>query len=194
MELSLSYLLAMIRETLRDPKAGARAIMALRLPLGTRWVAFFLMVVLSALLTHASFALLPAEMQAMLGEVMARPIRTAQLQAGALLFTVIGVHRIGRLFGGRGQFDDALILMVWLQFVMLCVQVVQLVVQVLMPPFADLIGLLGLGMLMWLMVNFIAELHGFASLIRVFIGTVLSIIVLGFAAVMLLIVLLGGRI
>ena len=194
MELSLSYLLAMTRETLRNPRGGARAIMALDLPRGARWVAFFLMVVISALLTHASFALLPAETQAMMGEVMARPIRTAQLQAGILLFTVIGVHRIGRLFGGHGRFEDALIVMVWLQFVMLCLQVVQLAVQILMPPFADLVGLMGLALFMWLLVNFVAELHGFKSLIRVFLGTVVAICVFGFSAALLLIILVGGRI
>jgi hypothetical protein len=94
--------------------------------------------------------------------------------------------------GGTGTFPDALILMVWLQFILLCVQLVQVLAGVMLPVLADLIGLAGLGLLLWLLTNFVAELHGFRSLIAVFAGLVAGAFAFTFVAAFLLTLVLGS--
>ena len=97
------------------------------------------------------------------------------LVQGALLFLMAhAVTLVGRMFGGTGRFDEALALIVWLQFIFLCVQILQLVAVLVIPPMAGLITMLAVGLFFWLLVNFIATLHGFTSLGMVFVMTILS--------------------
>jgi hypothetical protein len=93
--------------------------------------------------------------------------------------------------GGRGSFADTLIVMVWLQTIMLAVQLAQLVVQILLPPASGLVSLAGLGVFLWLLTNFVAELHRFRSLPAVFGGIVVGGILLAFLLAVLLLLLVG---
>ena len=65
-------------------------------------------------------------------------------------------------FGGTGRFEEALTLVVWLQFIFICVQILQLLAVLVVPPVAGLITLLAVGLFFWLLVNFrghAARLH-----------------------------------
>jgi DNA-binding transcriptional regulator of glucitol operon len=75
---------------------------------------------------------------------------------------------------------------VWLQVIMLGVQVVQVVALIIAPPVAAIINLAGLVLFFWLMTSFIAELHGFTSRGKVLAG----ILVTSFAVAMILVFLL----
>lgn len=192
MNVTLTDLLRLARFTVQRPREGAARVMALNLPIGARWVALGLMVVISTLLVHLSFSLQPAEVRQFFEEAMGRPIQTALLQGGILVISVFVIHGAGRMASGHGRFEDALILVAWLQFILLCLQAVQLVAQLLLPPLADLIGLVGLGLFLWLLTNFVAELHGFSSLPMVFVGIVISFVVLVILLSVVLAALLGG--
>jgi len=72
------------------------------------------------------------------------------------------------------------------------VQVLQVVLGFVLPPLADLVGLAGLLLLLWLLTNFVAELHGFASLWSVFFGLVFGAIALFLAAAILLAIFIGA--
>ncbi|NCM97616.1 MAG: YIP1 family protein, partial [Rhodobacterales bacterium] len=78
----------------------------------------------------------------------------------------------------HGRFDEALILVVWLQFVLLGLQAVQLVAYAVAPLLADLIGLATVALFFWLLTNFVAELHGFKSLGLVFVGVLATLVVM----------------
>lgn len=175
MELSLAQLLTMVRDTIRAPRDGALAILRIGFAPAVGWLALMLMAVASTLLTHLSFAMMPAEARDFWAAAMSSPVRTAIMQWVVLLISVHAIHKIGRWRGGRGTLDQTVQLVAWLQFILLCVQVVQLVVQTLVPPMADLIGLLGLVLFFWLLTNFVATLHGFRSLALTFIGILVAI-------------------
>ena len=96
--------------------------------------------------------------------------------------------------GGTGSFPDTLLAMVWLQFLMLGLQVIQLVLMVLFPPLAAIVNLAGFAIFLWLLTNFIAELHGFRSLLAVFGGIIFGMILLGFGFAILLLILTGGAV
>lgn len=187
MDLTLGGLLAQARDTLANPREGARRILALNLPAGLGWDAIILMSVLSTILVHVVFAFAPSETQVMFGPAMATPIRTAVLQALITGLTVLVVHRVGRARGGRGTLAQAVALMAWLQFILLILQAAQVVALVLLPPAALFIEVAWLGAFFWVLTHFVAELHGFRSLWRTFGGIVVTMM----AATMALAVLIA---
>lgn len=192
MELSLTSLLALARHTLRYPRAGARFLLDQDLAPGVRWLAFLLVAVASAIGTHLSITVMPPDQRAVLEQMFASPIRTAIMQGTIWLGIAWLIAIGGRLRGGRGSFMDALLLVTWLEFILLCIQVLQVVAGFLLPPIGDIIGLAGLVMLAWLLTNFVAELHGFASLWAVFAGLVAGGIALFLGVAVLLALLVGA--
>ena len=78
------------------------------------------------------------------------------------------------------------LLIAWLQFIMVCIQVVQTALMLIVPPFASLLGIAGLVLFMWLLTNFIAVIHGFRSLGQVFVMILVSLFVLAFVLSILL--------
>ena len=178
MNQTLFTLLALARLSLKRPRDGARQVIALRLPPAVGWLGLGLAAVLSTLMVHLSFAMQPADVQSFFAAAIASPLRTALLQAGFMVVAVVAVYRVGRWRGGHGSFDGALILVVWLQFLLLGLQAVQLVAYAVAPLLADLIGLATVALFFWLLTNFVAELHGFNSLGLVFVGVLATLVVM----------------
>ncbi|TGD45141.1 YIP1 family protein [Pseudotabrizicola sediminis] len=191
MDLSLSSLLSLARFTVQNPREGARMVMGANLPMAARWVALALMAVTSAILAHLAFALMPAEARSAMDGAMSSPLTSAVMQGGLMLIAVFVMHAVGRWRGGTGRFEDALILMIWLQFILLILQVVQIVTQVLLPPASVLVGYVSVGIFLWLLSNFVAELHGFSSVLMTFLGVLVTLLVIGFALALLLIPFVG---
>lgn len=176
MTLSFAALLELARETVVKPQDSARRLMALNLPMAACWRIMALVVVLSVITSQLFFFLL-APGEVMLG-VFSSPFLTTLVQGGVLVLTAMAVQGIGRLMGGTGQFADVVLLLSWLQFIMVLLQVVQLAVMLILPPVASLLGLLAAGLFFWLLTNFIAVVHGFRSLGLVFAMVMVSIVVL----------------
>lgn len=188
--LDIRVLLRMARRTVTDPQGGAREILDLRLPVPVLWQFFLLQLVISAILKVIVFTFFPNP-EVSLGPSAAIGFTAVEAAVGAIL--AVATYHIGRAFGGGGSFAGALALIVWLQFILLCVNVVQLFILVILPPAADVITLLALALFFWLLAQFIAALHGFTSMGRVFLGIVLSLMALAFVFNILL-ALLGVRI
>lgn len=186
MDVSLGALVSLARETVIDPRAGARRILAIDLQLTERWMALGLTVVMSTILTHLSFEMSPAEVREYFGSAFASPIRTALIQGVAMVLGALAMYHLGRARGGTGSLPEAISLLAWLQFILLLVQVAQLVAEVVLPPLASVLGLAGVAAFFWLMTNFVAELHGFRSLFSTFFGVLLSLAGLVMVLAMLL--------
>jgi Yip1 domain len=190
MDLSLSSLLQMARDSVQNPREGARAVLRLNPPRQARWTGLILMAVMSTVLTNLSVLMMPLEDQAMMGAFATSPLRMVVIQVAVLLIMVQAVYHVGRWRGGQGSFADALLLVGWLQFILLVLQVAQIVLQVVLPPLAEILGLLGLILFLWLLTGFVAELHGFSSTGWVFVGIMATMIgaafVLSFALVLFL--------
>ena len=181
MDTSFSSLAALVRETLRDPKTVGKQVKALDLPMGARWEAFALVVIVSAIV--GQFSIL-----AMTGALVApgplgTPVQSVLIQGGALLIVVQAIHHVGRLMGGTGDFGAALTLATWLQCVMILFQVIQVITLVILPPLAGIIGVAAMVVFFWLLTNFLAVLHGFTSLGRVFAMIIATAFALAFVLV-----------
>ncbi|MCE6969543.1 YIP1 family protein [Cereibacter sphaeroides] len=191
MSVGFADILRLARYTVSNPREGARAVLEMDLPMEARWVALVLTAVAAALVTFVGVAALPAEVRALLGDDLPSPLFSAALQTGLLVLAAGLIHRIGAWRGGTGTFADALLLVAWLQFILLCLEVLQLAAQLLLPPLADVLGVVGIVLFFWLLTHFIAELHGFRSTVAVLGGILLALVGIAFALAAIMMPFMG---
>ena len=199
MAVDLKSLLIAARDTVQHPRAGARAVITMALPGPIGWLALVLMAVISAALAAVIYAAFPiaadpaAPQMAAMEQILANPLLLALMQTAILGIGAMLIWRIGRAFGGAGTLANAVALLAWLEFILLLLQVAQTVTMAISPPLSQAIGVFGFVLFLWLLANFTAELHGFASVFTTFLGIVGSVIALSFMAAIIIAVLIGGR-
>lgn len=174
-------------QSVRAPRDAARWLIALDPPNEARWIGLLLVSVLALIETSLGLLLIPMEGRPAGFAVLADPVMGVPAQVVSLLVLAGAIAGVGRLFGGIGTFADALLLVVWLEFLLVVAQAVQILLFVLVPPLGLLIAYAALAMFVWLLVHFVAALHGFTSLAKVTLGMVLSF----FAIVTVLALILG---
>lgn len=192
MDISARAIFDLVVLSVQNPRSAARYILSVGVPDQARWLLALFVSISSVVLTYVGINLLPPAQNAFMMLAMSSPVRTAILQTAFLLITVIGVHRIGRWRGGKGDFADSLLLVGWVQFILLCLQAVQLAALIVLPPLSEMIGIIGLVVSLWMLTHFIAELHGFQSAGRVFAGLIGSVFVAAMAASMVIMLLIGA--
>ena len=191
MDLTVGNLRLLVALTLRDPRMAARTVMRVPLSLQGRWLALALMAVLSALLMQVMGSLLPAPTGPD-GEALPQvsPFFWAGMVATGMVMTAVLAHVVGKWRGGRGELADSVILVAWLQFIQLLVVALQIAVMLVLPPVAAVLEVGGVLLFLWLLVNFVAEMHGFRSLGLVFLGVLLTFF--GFVFLMSLVLMMLG--
>jgi Yip1 domain len=180
-----------LRLTFRNPRHAARVVMSWPFSQGERWAILALAAVSSTLLAKLVATLSPDAVDLKLLVFLEDPVFFAAVQLAGLAAIAGLIYGVGRQFGGVGKFAEVLSILGWIQFVLLALQVAQIVAMALLPPMAVVIGLGSLVLTLWLLPNFIAELHGFRSAVVTFlgmIGTMVSVVVI---LSILLIVVLG---
>ena len=171
MTLTLNSLVAMAWRTVRNPREGAIEVLSLGVPREALWPALALVVTVSILLAQTASFLATGDAGA---GMPVGPLAMGFVQLLLLVLMIFAIFLIGRSFGGTGSFEEAILLVAWLQFIMICLQVVQTFALLVLPFLAGLIGIAGLVLFLWLLTNFIAVLHGFASLGQVFVMIIAS--------------------
>lgn len=154
--------------TVREPRPVFTELRALYLPREALWQALIAVVAVSVILAELVNMVLAAALGGPAGQPILSPLAFAGIQLGILLLSVALIDRVGRMMGGRGDLDGAILAVVWLQFVMVCLQIVQSVLLLLFPFGAALVVILGIAIFLYLLTAFVAELHGFDSTGRVF--------------------------
>ena len=185
MQFDFASLWAQALATVQDPRAGARRILALDLPLNTAALALVIVALLTGLVA-AMVSVIAARMGA--GDVMGgqfSPLQWVGMQTFGLFLAAGAMAYVGRWFGGYGTLPQAISLLAWAEFIILIVQIVQVMLLFILPPLSALLAVVGLGLTFYLVSHFIAEMHGFPSVIQVFFG----ILATGFALIMALAVL-----
>jgi len=196
MQWNLPGLLSALRYSLQSPRDGIRQVIDSDPPMVARWIALLLVAIASTFLMLLSLALVPAEqMPPALLWALGSPLGLAAIHVVMLLVSVHLLYRLGRFRDGRGSFADSLTVLIWFQIIMLAVQAVQLAVQVALPLLAFPAYLAGTVLFFWLLTNFVAELHGFASLTMTFFGILVAlavlILLLGFGLALVVAVTVG---
>ncbi|MDO5703653.1 MAG: Yip1 family protein [Paracoccus sp. (in: a-proteobacteria)] len=177
---------SLILLTFRDPERAARALCSLNLPMAVRWMALALIVSLSALLTWGASMLFPVEVETGMNSAVAQPLMIAGVQFAVLSVTALLMAVVGRSFGGTGDFPDALLLIIWIEFILLLVQCAQVVLMLLFPVIASLMWLVAAAIFVWLMVHFTKALHGFDSAAKVAFGIFATFLAAGMVMAVIL--------
>lgn len=166
----------LLQQSLLDPAGAARVVLAGRPAGQPLWLALLLVTCLGVLIAAAvdgPSIVIPIGPE---NELVIPPFAYAAILGASLLVTVIGLYWTGRALGGTGSFADALAVVVWLEVVAIAVRIVQIVILLIVPPLATIASILGLGILLWCLVNFVKELHGFRSLGRSVLTLILAAI------------------
>lgn len=165
MQFGLNEYLALARDSITKPGQAVAQVLGLNLPSDARWTALLAVVALSTILAALANALFPVPVEGSpFGILTAQPLRMALMQLIVMLVAAMAMARVGQLFGGTGRFMDALLLVVWIEAVLLGIQVAQSVLMLLFPLSAALLGLVAIALFFWLLANFTKELHGFRHL------------------------------
>jgi hypothetical protein len=162
------------RLTLRNPEQGGRALLALNPTIEARWMAMGAAITAGVVMAY----LLPV-LAGQAGGVIS-PFAATGVQAGANLLAVVLMTAVGRVFGGQGRFEDAVLLVAWLQALMVGVQAVQLVALLVLPPLAWIVTMLAVALFFWLLTGFVQALHGFRSRFLVLFGVLGSMFTAAF--------------
>ncbi len=179
-------LMTLVRDSVVNPREGASTILSFaprRRALGEMAV---LVTVLGAIAAVLTTFILPVQTDRIIAVLLAQPVWLAVLQLLVLVASVAAIYYFGRIMGGHGSLDETLLLFVWMQFIMLVVQVAQWPILLIAPGLSGLVTLANLILFMWIFINFVATLHGFASLRLVFAGVVAFTVAIGFAIVFFL--------
>ena len=192
-----AFLVQHALETLRAPRQQARWAMSVDLSRSERWQALVLNTVVSTLLlwlwtflTVTDEAVPQESIQQLISDlVIVYPIIAGALQVGFAAVSVYAFYWGGLVFGGRGDLNGAISLLAWMAFVLNLVSLFQIVVWLVFPFVAELIGLFSIVLVFVMLTCFCAELHGFRSLLMTFIGLIFSIfaILFGFSLLLALV-------
>ena len=172
------YLLGMALQTIPEPRKVARDVLSLAyLPRAALWQAFALFAVLSTGLGVAATVLFPPDPM-LAGSLLGDPLRMGLVESASLVITVFLIYWVGRAFGGHGSFAQAILTVIWMQYVAVLLQFVVLVLALFAPGLAALAALVSVGVSFWILSHFIAEMHGFRSAALVFATIVVLILAL----------------
>ncbi len=166
--------------TLRDPAGFVRVMRGVDLPLGARWMALALAVSLSTLLAAGAQLMFPPPADDPLAALFSSPATLAMVQFGALALSAAAITVIGRAFGGTGRFDDALLLIAWVELILVGLQAGQLLMLLLLPSTGTVMSMIAFGLSIYLTISLTKVLHGFSSTPKVALGFIGGVFVLGF--------------
>jgi hypothetical protein len=172
----LSDIFKMVLSTLKDPREAASNILAFAPTRQMLWLSMIVVVIISILMSEIANYMLPVVLDNTIIVVMDIPL----LAAGVLMFIMVVMiyctHYIGQACGGNGRLDESFSVVIWLQSIMISLQLLQLLIIPFFPNLAVVFGLFGGVVFFWLYINFVTVLHGFNSLGKVFVGVIFSIV------------------
>lgn len=172
---TLTTFLQAIWATLVDPAQMAREIMQRRYTRGTLWMGLVLVSILSIILVRVLYFISPVAMP--LGFT---PNLYGLVIACVLVILTFGVYLTGQMLGGTGTFPHSFAAVIWLEAVALVLRAVQALVYLFSPVLSSYVSILGMVALVWILVNFVNEVHQFKSLGRAALTLVMAVVGIGF--------------
>lgn len=170
MSVSFKTLWDLMILSIKRPREGARTVLALRTPQEAWWIGLVLVVVVSMVMTQLNGLLAGGLLDPMSAVLGTSVLITTAIVVGLTVGIAWLANRVGQAFGGAGTFENALRLIVWLQAILLALQIATQLALFVMPPLAFVLWVASIVIMLWLATNFIAELHGFNALLPVFLG------------------------
>ena len=187
-DIDWGYLFGMALQSVPEPRKVARDVFAFPAARNTLWTLLALILVAMTFLSVISSMLCPVD-AAQAGALFADPIMTGIAQASSAVLMTFGIFWIGRAAGGTGSFDQALLTVIWIHFVLFILQIGVLALAVFAPGLSVLLMVMSIVMMFWLLSHFVAEMHGFRSAGVVFVGILMVLVVMTVVLSLLLAIL-----
>ena len=104
------------------------------------------------------------------------------------LVSALASSRIGRMFGGNGDFNALLIVMSWLQWMQFVFQMLSTLLSFVSIALSDLASLVIFILTLWIFVAMVDRAHGFESALKsiltIVLGSTVAGVSVGFVAIM----------
>ncbi len=104
------------------------------------------------------------------------------------LVSALASSRIGRMFGGQGDFNALLIVMSWLQWMQFVFQMLSTLLSFISIALSGLISLVIFVLTLWIFVAMVDRAHGFESVLKsivtIVLGSTVAGVSVGFVAIM----------
>ena len=171
----LATFLRLIGETVTQPAQMAGRIVARPYDRGTLWMGVTLVSILSVLLIQILQVITPFTMP-----MGFTPLLYGPVMGCILIILTMGLYLTGQMLGGQGTFTHSFALVIWLEVTALTFRVIQAVVGFISPGISGLLSFAGLIALLWILLNFVNEVHKFNSFGRAFATIVIAIFGIGF--------------
>ena len=162
----------LIIESIMDPGVIHKELKTIVLRSSDLVQALFFISIASVVVTYISFWLPSVLFDRTLNElnliatiVSKNPFIFVILQCAILLMISLIITYGGQFFSGDGTFNNALAGVLWINFILVGVNIFQILLIVSIPILADFVALLASLWSIWALVVFSKELHGFNSLV-----------------------------
>ena len=104
------------------------------------------------------------------------------------LVSALASSRIGRMFGGQGDFNALLIVMSWLQWMQFVFQMLSTLLSFILIALSGLASLVIFVLTLWIFVAMVDRAHGFESalksIVTIVLGSTVAGVSVGFVAIM----------
>ncbi|MEP4038704.1 YIP1 family protein [Pseudophaeobacter sp.] len=180
----MRFLWAFMILTLRRPGVAARSILLRQFPNEAIWTGLFLAVILNALFFGILGLVIPNSKELAMFDMSSESPGLSMMVSAvrSVLFAAL-LTLGGSWLGGTGRFMSILSLLVWDQLVQLALMSLGIVVLLISPQLGSMVFLVIGLVLLFVLLNFINEAHGFASLWRSFAVVLMASIVMFFAMI-----------
>lgn len=173
-------------ETFRDPKRAAERLMQMDIPMQAVWLGVALVAILAVIVVRLSVLPLPEGELTPFGQILSHPFYGPVIQAVSITMIGAVMAGVGQVFGGKGTFRNALLLFVWLEFLVVLIGIVQTIALFVLPLVGVAITVLTFALFLWIQVQFIKALHGFSNGWLVFLGMIGTLLLLSFVLALLM--------
>lgn len=160
----MNGILTLVGKSATRPKEAASQLLALHLGRDAALSVVLLAVIATVLVLFALSAGQPVPLVPGLDPM--GPWIAALFLTSSTVVMGYAIHFTGQAMGGDGTLPGAMVLVGWLQVLQMAAIVVQSVLIAVSPGFGGLVGLAVTVGLIWVLLSFIDELHGFGSLGR----------------------------
>jgi hypothetical protein len=167
--------------TLKDPRAAAEKVIALRLPTQILWMVLTLISVVTSLIFAALLQATPLPQDEIGRLVQSSPVYDSPLifaltQWARVVPTAFMLYFVGRALGGQGTLAEILAVITWLQAVSFVLLAGLIFLGLAIPLLSSLGTLVFFGWWLWAMIMFLDAAHDFGNPFKAAGVLVLSVI------------------
>ena len=188
MNMTLSDVLGLIGQGVRDPRGTADVLIRTLAPDRPPWSALAAVTVLSVLLTEIAAMMVSGAGTQDVAPIS--PLLMAALVTVLLSAFAFGAWKVGQAIGGRGTLAQTVLLTAFVQLILLAAQVIQVALLFVAPPLSGIFLIVAALAGFWINVNVIDVLHGFGSLLKSF--ALVLLVTVGLALLLWLVLGLAG--